>query len=96
MQAWRLTGRRTLKMATVIAPTRTLNIKGMPCPMPIIWAKSMLKSLKEGEVLEVLATDPDTIRNFKSFAHSTGNELVDWSESKGQVRVLLMKHESPA
>lgn len=83
-------------MATVIAPTRTLNIKGMPCPMPIIWAKSFLKSLKEGEILEVLATDPDALRDFKSFARSTGNELVDWSESQGLIRVLLMKHESPA
>ena len=47
-------------------------------------------------MLEVLATDPDTIQNFKSFAHSSGNELLDWSETKGLVRVLLMKHESPA
>lgn len=83
-------------MATVIEPTRTLNIKGMPCPMPLIWARSIMKSLKEGEVLEVLATDPDAIQNFKSFAHSTGNELIDWSESKGSIRLLLRKHESPA
>lgn len=83
-------------MAIAIEPTQTLNIKGMPCPMPIIWARSIMKCLKEGEVLEVLATDPDTIQNFKSFAHSSGNELLDWSETKGLVRVLLMKHESPA
>lgn len=83
-------------MASIAAPTRTLNIKGLPCPMPLIWAKSLLKSLKEGEILEVLATDPDALQDFRSFARATGNELVDWSESRGLVRVLLMKHDSPA
>lgn len=82
-------------MTTVIAPTQTLNIKGMRCPTPIIWAKSMLRSLQDGEILEILATDPDAIQNFKSFARTTGHELVDWSEADGSIRILLRKHETP-
>ncbi len=80
-------------MPTVLRTTQTLNIKGMKCPMPVVWASNMLHAMKPGETLEIVATDPGAIQNFKSFARSTGNAMLDWSESGGVVRVVLRKGE---
>lgn len=73
------------------APAQILNIKGMQCPMPLVWARNMMASLKAGEILEVLATDPATIPNFQAFTRASGHELVDWSETGGVTRILMRK-----
>ena len=78
-------------MARNERPAQTLDMKGMNCPMPLIWARNMLDMMEPGESIEVLATDPGTIRDFKVFARSTGHELVDWSESRGLIKILLKK-----
>jgi len=72
-------------------PTQTLNIKGMKCPMPLGWATTILRDMKPGEILEILATDPGAVDNFQSFSKASGNELVAWSENDGVYRLLLRK-----
>ena len=76
---------------TQMDPAHTLDIKGLTCPMPLTWAKRQLDSLKPGEILEILATDPSTVSNFQAFARSTGHELVKWSEEDGVFRLLVKK-----
>ena len=78
-------------MATVLEPTQTLNIKGMQCPMPLVWAKNVIATLKPGETLEILATDRSSVSNFKAFSEATGHELLDWREENGVIRLLVRK-----
>ena len=70
---------------------QTLDMTGMNGPMPLIWARNMMEIMEPGESIEVLATDPGTIRDFKVYAKSAGHELVDWSESRGLIKILLKK-----
>lgn len=56
---------------------RTLDVKGLNCPLPILRAKKSLKELPPGAVLEVLATDPGAVEDFPAFCKSTGDELVE-------------------
>lgn len=72
-------------------PAQTLDMKGMSCPMPLIWARNMMDLLAPGDTLEVLATDPEAIRDFHAYAGSTGHDLVEWSEARGHVRILIRK-----
>jgi len=44
-----------------------------------------------GEVLDVLATDPGSVRDFHAFFVTTGNDLVSWSESDGVFAYTLRK-----
>ena len=78
-------------MTKISRASQTLDMKGMNCPMPLIWARNMIEIMVPGESIEVLATDPGTIHDFKVFAESTGHELIDWSESRGLIRILLKK-----
>ena len=58
---------------------KTIDTRGLNCPLPILKAKKALSELQAGDVLKVLATDPGSLRDFQAFARQTGNELVDQS-----------------
>ena len=56
---------------------KTLDVKGLNCPLPILKAKKALAELQSGELLKVLSTDGGALRDFQAFAKQTGNELVE-------------------
>jgi tRNA 2-thiouridine synthesizing protein A len=74
--------------------TMTLDTKGMNCPLPILKAKKAIKGLAVGETLQVLSTDPGSVKDFEAFCRSTGNELMDTSEADGVFTYMIKK--SPA
>jgi len=58
--------------------TETLDVKGENCPMPVVKTKQNIDQLAEGEILEVLATDPGSMSDLSGWADTTdGVELVD-------------------
>ena len=46
---------------------RILNVKGLRCPIPVLKAEKIMKKLNIGDVLEILTTDPQAIKDFKAF-----------------------------
>lgn len=72
----------------------SLDLKGLSCPMPIIKTAKAMKELAPGQLLEAFATDPGSVPDFKAWAKSTGNPLVETGEEGGVFRFLLMKKES--
>jgi tRNA 2-thiouridine synthesizing protein A len=68
-----------------------LDAKGLSCPLPILKAKKALQAMAGGGILEVLSTDPGSVRDFQAFCRMTGNELVE-SGSEGAVfRFVIRK-----
>ncbi|HSK41800.1 MAG TPA: sulfurtransferase TusA family protein [Arenibaculum sp.] len=53
----------------------SLDAKGLTCPLPVLRARKMLKSLAAGDVLEIEATDPAAERDFPAFCEASGNAL---------------------
>ncbi|MBF0155365.1 MAG: sulfurtransferase TusA family protein [Magnetococcales bacterium] len=62
---------------------KTLDAKGLNCPLPILRAKKALKDMKAGQVLAIEATDPGSAKDFESFCSQTGNKMVKASEAGG-------------
>ena len=69
--------------------TQTLDTKGMNCPLPILKAKKALGGLSTGDTLEVLATDPGSVKDFEAFCRQTGNELLESNEDDGVFSFLI-------
>jgi tRNA 2-thiouridine synthesizing protein A len=63
--------------------TTFLDATGLKCPLPVLRARKAMKSVAAGGVLEVKATDPGAVADFKSFCETTGDELVEWREADG-------------
>ncbi len=73
--------------------TQTLDAKGLNCPMPIMKAKKAIKGIETGETLEILSTDPGSVRDFDSFCKATGNELLESGEDDdGTYRFVIKKN----
>ncbi len=70
---------------------KTLDAKGLNCPMPIVKTAMAMKDLSSGELLEVLATDPGSTKDFAAWSKSTGNDMVEQSEDAGVYRFVLRK-----
>ena len=70
-------------------PDKTLDLKGLACPLPILKAKKALSELPKGATLEVFATDPGSVPDFTAFSEATGNTLLEHSEAGGVYRFLL-------
>lgn len=69
---------------------QTLNAEGLNCPLPILKAKKMLKSMGAGDVLAIRATDPGSVADFAAFCNQTGNELMS-SGSEGDIYTFEIK-----
>ena len=70
---------------------KTLDAKGLNCPLPILRAKKTLKEVPAGGTLEILATDPGSAADFEAFCRTTGNQLIESSANAGVYRFLI-KH----
>lgn len=56
--------------------TTTVDARGLSCPLPIVRTAQAIKALAPGAIVEVLATDPGSVKDFTAWCRSTGNELV--------------------
>jgi tRNA 2-thiouridine synthesizing protein A len=54
---------------------RTLDVRGLRCPLPLIRTRATLGALGPGEALEVLATDPEAPIDIGALAADEGLEL---------------------
>ena len=79
-------------MSSEIDVTETLDVQGLNCPMPVVKTKQAIDGLTEGEVLEVVATDPGSMNDLAGWAEATaGVELVDQFDEGDTYRHLVRK-----
>ncbi len=64
----------------------TIDAKGLNCPLPILRAKKALSTMQSGQVLEVIATDPSSERDFQDFCRQTGNTLLQQEKNGPEIR----------
>ncbi|HSK52090.1 MAG TPA: sulfurtransferase TusA family protein [Clostridia bacterium] len=77
-------------MATVEITT-TVDAKGLSCPMPIVHTAQAAKAVASGALIEVLATDPGSVKDFAAWCRSTGNELLEQSVDGGVYRFVIRR-----
>ena len=69
----------------------TVDAKGLSCPMPIVRTAQAVKILAAGALVEVLATDPGSVKDFAAWCRSTGNELVEQSVDGPVYRFVIRR-----
>lgn len=58
-------------------PRRTLDLRGLKCPLPVLRVRKALAAMAPGEALVVVADDPLAGVDIPNFAREAGDELVD-------------------
>lgn len=67
-----------------------LDCSGMQCPGPIMKVFETMKDMKDGDVMEVSASDPGFVKDIGAWCRRTGNTLIS-SEKRGSDYVALVK-----
>jgi len=68
-----------------------VDARGLSCPMPIVKTAQAIKAIPSGDLVEVLATDPGSVKDFAAWSRTTGNELVEQSVDDGVYRFVLRR-----
>lgn len=61
-----------------------LDAQGLLCPLPVLKARKRLESLKSGETLRLIATDPVSVIDVPHFCNEQGHELLSHKAEDGR------------
>ncbi|CAH8767747.1 sulfurtransferase-like selenium metabolism protein YedF [Paenibacillus dendritiformis] len=62
----------------------TLDLRGEPCPYPVIYTLETLQGMKKGQLLQVIADCPAAFRNVPEEVVKHGYTMAQEPERNGQ------------
>lgn len=78
-------------MSDALVPDRTLDCKGLLCPMPIVKLSKALKEMGSQEVILMEATDPGSVPDVTAWSKQTGNPIVAQDQDGKTMRFWIRK-----
>jgi tRNA 2-thiouridine synthesizing protein A len=76
---------------TTTTADEIVDARGLSCPMPIVKTATLFRTLASRKTVEVLATDPGSVKDFAAWTRSTGNELIASTQEGSVYRFLIQK-----
>jgi tRNA 2-thiouridine synthesizing protein A len=76
--------------------SRTLDLKGLKCPLPALRLRKALKSLAPGAAIEVLCTDPLARIDIPHLLRQTGDALEGLEDADGVILFRVRKKAEAA
>ena len=70
---------------------KTVDTKGMSCPMPVLMTAKGMKDLAVGEVMLVEATDAGSRSDIPAWATQTGHEIVESAKDGDVLKFYIRK-----
>jgi tRNA 2-thiouridine synthesizing protein A len=70
---------------------KTMNLRGLKCPLPALRVRKMLGSLKSGDVIIAECTDPLASLDIPNLLRQTGDTLEDKAEADGVLTFRIRK-----
>ena len=70
---------------------KLLDVKGLPCPMPVVKISQEIGTIDVGEIMEVHATDPGSLSDFPAWAETSGNEILETNQDDGTIQFFVKR-----
>ena len=68
-----------------------LDARGLNCPLPILKTRKAINLINSGELLEVISSDPGSVKDMAVFCDQTGHRLVSSNEADNSYVFLIEK-----
>lgn len=68
-----------------------LDVRGLVCPLPLIKTKKAIEQINSGEVLKIIATDPNTVNDIPAWVKNSGHRLIKLDQEEGQFKFYVKK-----
>ena len=78
-------------MSDTIKVDKTMDLKGLPCPMPVVKVSKGMKDVQVGQVVEAVTTDPGALADFPAWARTSGNEILKTEQESGIIRFFIKR-----
>ena len=72
-------------------PVHQLDARGLHCPLPLLKAKQRLNTMRTGEQLLVIASDPGSWDDFASYAELSSHILVSREQQGDTFHFVLQR-----
>ena len=76
-------------------PAAQLDALGLQCPLPVFHAREALLDLRAGDLLEVLADDPQAPSDLETWCARNGHRLVAIRLEGRAFRIVIEKGADP-
>ena len=70
---------------------KTLDTKGLNCPMPVLKTKKALDEVSAGQILEVISTDPGSKSDIPALLNRLGHDLLETKEEGSTITFYIKK-----
>lgn len=67
----------------------TLEAKRLLCPMPVIRTQDKIKTLNNGDVLEVVCTDPGALNDVPAWCRINGHKVLETKTTDDEVFIFI-------
>ena len=67
-----------------------LDTSGTECPIPVLKARKLAQSLRNGNIIRVIATDPLATADFEHYCNQSG---FDFLESYNEGKKIIIKYK---
>jgi tRNA 2-thiouridine synthesizing protein A len=78
-------------MPAMPLPDHHVDARNLYCPEPVMLLHKAVREAAEGQLIQVLATDPSTQRDVPKFCHFLGHELLEQVQDGGLFRYVIRK-----
>jgi len=72
---------------------KVLDLKGLPCPMPVVKMSQEITSVGVGEVIEVHTTDPGSLSDFPAWAKTTGHQVLETDQTNSFIKIFVRRQK---
>jgi tRNA 2-thiouridine synthesizing protein A len=78
-------------MSADIKVDKVMDLKGMPCPMPVVKVSKGIKEIEIGQVIEAHTTDPGALADFPAWARTSGNEILKTDQTGDVIKFYIKR-----
>jgi len=79
-------------MSDDIKISKTFDLKGLACPMPVVKVSKGIKEVAVGEMIEAVSTDPGSLTDIPAWARTSGNEVVKTEQDGNVIRFFIKRN----
>jgi tRNA 2-thiouridine synthesizing protein A len=78
-------------MTEEIKADKVMDLKGLPCPMPVVKVSQGINDIEVGQVIEAITTDPGSLADFPAWARTSGNEILKTDQNDGEIKFYIKR-----
>ena len=79
-------------MPEEITVEKVMDLKRLPCPMPIVKVSKGIKEVELGQVIEAHSTDPGSLTDFPAWARTSGNKILKTEEDGDVIKFFIKRN----